>query len=238
VSVTLLQISDTHLRVDPSYSHRVLGSPDDQLHHALAGIDLTPDLVVLSGDLADDGSVEGLQRLRAATERFEAPVLAVAGNHDRQAAIDEVFGRAAATELGGWRIVPIETLVEGRDDGRVDATEAAALLDDDRLPTAVVMHHPPRSNSTNPIFVLEGAETFTDVLAERPHVRLVLSGHLHEVFALRAGHATVLGAPSSYFAMHHDGPTFRPVFDEPVGARVIELHPDGSFDSRVISRTG
>lgn len=235
MSVTLLQISDTHLRVDPSFSHRVLGSPDEQLHRSLAAVDLSPDLVVLSGDLADDGSVEGLLRLRTAIERFDAPVLAVAGNHDRQASVDEVFGPMGPIELGGWRIVPVPTLVEGRDDGRVDATTAAALLDDDRLPTVVVMHHPPCSNSTHPIFVLEGAETFIDALAARPHVRLILSGHLHEVFELPAGHSTVLGAPSAYYAMHHDGPAFRPVFDEPVGVRIIELGDDGSFAHRVVA---
>ncbi|MGZ4671035.1 MAG: metallophosphoesterase, partial [Ilumatobacteraceae bacterium] len=60
---TVLQISDTHLRAEPNTPAD--RDPDAALAasiDAVLGVDA--DLVLLTGDLADDGSLEALGRLR------------------------------------------------------------------------------------------------------------------------------------------------------------------------------
>lgn len=237
MAVTILQISDTHLRSDPAHEHRVLGSPDDSLAATVAAIDVRPDLVVLSGDLSDDGSETALAHVRDAVASFGAPMMAIAGNHDIQAVVDTVFGPAEPLELGAWRVVPLATAVPEREDGELDPAATLDRIDGfDARPTVLVVHHPPVSPSTHTIFGLVGGPELLDGLRHRPHVRLILSGHLHQAFERPVDGLVVLGAPSTYYAMQHDGPEFHPVFDAPVGARVVVLHDDGRFSSSLIPR--
>lgn len=237
MAVTILQISDTHLRIEPTREHRVLGSPDDSLAATVAAIAVRPDLVVLSGDLSDDGSEAALARVRAAVAPFGAPMMAIAGNHDSQAAVDAVFGPAEPLEVGGWRVLPVATAVPGREDGELDPVATLERIDGfDARPTVLVVHHPPVSPSSHPIFGLVGGPELLERLRLRPHVRLILSGHLHQAFEQPDDGLVVLGAPSTYYAMQHDGPEFRPDFDAPVGARAVVLHDDGTFSSTLLPR--
>ena len=78
------------------------------------------------------------------------------------------FGPAHA-EVHGWRILGVDSTVRDEVAGSVVAAEVAALLDaHEPVPTVLVMHHPPRSRSTHPWFVLDGA----DALSGAPEVEL------------------------------------------------------------------
>ncbi len=219
----VLQISDTHLCLALTIA-------------AAAGID--PDLVLLSGDLADDGSVAALQRISDSIAIFPAPVLAVAGNHDLIASVRAVFGVDDAVEIGSWRMLGVETVIPGAIHGAVDVDAMTRRLDavDDR-PTVIAVHHPPRSASTHPWFRLIGAERMLAALRRRPHVRAVVSGHLHEAFQLRDSELDLCGAPSTYYAIEHQGDSYRMPADGVVGAQVLTLGDDGSFRCEPIDRS-
>lgn len=57
----------------------------------LNGLDRRPDLVVVTGDLVNDGTVAEYTRLRALFEPLESPLLLLLGNHDEPAALRDVF---------------------------------------------------------------------------------------------------------------------------------------------------
>jgi 3',5'-cyclic AMP phosphodiesterase CpdA len=59
-------------------------SADAAVDEALAGLvgELEPDVVLVTGDLANRGRLRELAEARALLERLRAPVLAVPGNHD------------------------------------------------------------------------------------------------------------------------------------------------------------
>ncbi|WP_406224568.1 metallophosphoesterase [Streptomyces canus] len=92
------------------------------------------DALVVTGDVADDGSREGYARARElvggyAQER-DASVFYATGNHDERAAFSEVLGcghvrpdavydgsegeRAAASTVDGWRVVTLDSLMPGK----------------------------------------------------------------------------------------------------------------------------
>ena len=78
---TVLQISDSHLRAEPNTPGDL--DPDATLLGTVDAVrDVRPDLVLLTGDLADDGSLAALRRVRNLTDGLSAPILAVGGNHD------------------------------------------------------------------------------------------------------------------------------------------------------------
>jgi 3',5'-cyclic-AMP phosphodiesterase len=234
---TVLQLSDTHLRAQPNTPADK--DPDASLEatlDAIAGI--RADLLLLTGDLADDGSYEGVRRLGDVVNGLSTDVLAVAGNHDELSAVRRVFGDVDTVEVGAWRVIAVETTIPGQDHGRVDVDQLVRRLDhvDDR-PTMVALHHPPRSPSINAMFQLIGADELLAALAERAHVKAVVSGHLHEVFDYRNGPLQLIGAPSTYYAIEHSGDRYTLVDDGLVGAQVLTLGDDGSFACERVARS-
>ena len=133
-------------------------------------------------------------------------VLAVAGNHDDPDNVHAVFGSTDTVDLGVWRVLGVESVIPGQDHGAVDVDALIRRLDqlDDR-PTVLAIHHPPRSPSTNAMFQLIGADEMLAALRDRPHVRAVVSGHLHEAFERREGDLQLWGGPSAYYAIEHTG---------------------------------
>jgi 3',5'-cyclic-AMP phosphodiesterase len=237
VSTTVLQLSDIHLPSDPN--RRVSGrDPDGGLRTVLDAWRRTgrsADLVVLSGDIADDGSAAAYTRVREAVAPLGAPVLALPGNHDEPRLVADAFGGGRVVDLGAWLVVGLDTFVPEEVHGALDLDAARGLLDSlDGRPTAVVLHHPPASRSTHEWFQLDGAGAFLDGLASRPHVRLLLSGHLHDAFEIALGTATLLGAPSTFLAIAHDGDRMDLGADAPIGARVVTLGDDGAWRSELL----
>jgi Icc protein len=237
VITTVLQLSDTHLRAEPNAPAEQ--DPDASLSATIDAIrNVRADLVLLTGDLSDDGSLPALARLRAIVSELSTPVLAVAGNHDDLHDVHAVFGATDTIEVGSWRVLGVESVIPGQDHGLVDVDSLVRRLDrvDDR-PTLIAIHHPPRSPSTNPMFQLIGASEMLAVLRDRPHVRAVVSGHLHEAFDRHEGNLQLCGCPSSYFAIEHSGDEYQFVDDGIVGAQVLTLGDDGSFACERVARS-
>jgi Icc protein len=233
----VLQISDTHLRAEPNTP--VDQNPDATLRASLDAVrGRHVDLVLLTGDLTDDGSVAGLRRLRQAAAGFSAPMLAVAGNHDIVDNVHTVFGTAGMAEVGRWRVVAAETVIAGENHVSVDVDDLMGRVDavDDR-PTVIALHHPPRSTSTHPWFQLIGAEPMLAALRSRPNVRAVVGGHLHEAFHFVDGGLHLCGAPSTYYAIAHTADIYRLVADGIVGTQILTLGDDGSFSCDPVARS-
>ena len=233
----VLQISDTHLRAGANTPADK--NPDASLAASIdAALGIDADLVLLTGDLADDGSVQALERLRDLVSVFSAQVLAVGGNHDILDNVHAVFGAADTAEVGAWRVVAIESLIPGEVHGAVDVDDLTRRLDalDDR-PTVIAIHHPPRSPSSHQWFQLIGAEQMLAAVRERPGIRAVVSGHLHEAFHLHDAGLELCGAPSTYYAIEHRGNEYRADDDGIVGTQLLTLGDDGSFACVPVTRS-
>ena len=111
----VVQISDTLLRAAP---HTLVDKdPDESLSATVAAVcAVHADLVVLTGDLADDGSIAALSRVRDLVGRLAAPCVAVAGNHDDRAHVPAVFGSTDTVDLGSWRVLTVESVIPGKDE--------------------------------------------------------------------------------------------------------------------------
>jgi Icc protein len=238
VTATVLQLSDTHLR-ERAGDGGDGPDPDARLAAVIDAWGRTgeqADLIVLTGDLADDGAEAACVRLRDAVAAIGAPIVAVGGNHDVDAAVTRVFGPPSPVEVGAWRVVPVDSSRPDQGHGTVDVDAVLALLDglDDR-PTVLGVHHPPVSHSTHPYFQLDGAGALIEGLAARPHVRAVISGHLHDPFErVGPGDLALLGGPSTWVPLAHEGDRFEIGAGGPTGARVLRLADDGGFSSQIL----
>lgn len=182
------------------------------------------DLVVVSGDIADDGSEQGYTDALAmvggfARERGAAHIWCT-GNHDARDAFTAVLGsghlspaghdqgrlaslaageRAAVSEVAGLRVITLDSLVPGQVAGRLSHQQLAWLREELTSPapagSVVVLHHPPISLSPQQAAAgLQDPSALASVL-EGTDVHLVLCGHFHAQLSGRWGDATVWVGP-------------------------------------------
>jgi 3',5'-cyclic-AMP phosphodiesterase len=208
----LVQLSDLHLRADPD------GEPAAEalaaaVEHVLA-LPRRPDAVLLSGDLADDGSSAAYERVRELVAPLPTPVVAMVGNHDDRARLCAAFDLPCAGEplvqftrrLGPLRLVCGDTIEPGTDAGRYGPERLAWLrkeLEADRsAPTIVALHHPPVDIGLPGLDELglppADRDALAALLAEHPQVQRVATGHVHRCVAAEIGGRSLLTCPSTY----------------------------------------
>lgn len=204
----LLHLSDTHLPAatgpdeDGVDARAIL---DGLLHDCRHLTDI--DVVVVSGDIADDGSTEGYQDALAAVRAYAASKDAAAvfcvGNHDDRSNFEAVLGTghydpdgkptghrlvpercAAASQVDGLRLITLDSLVPGEVHGQIPDDELAALTTQLQQPaprgSVVVLHHPPIALDGHVwrSVNLRDVKGLVDALAGSD-VRLILCGHNH-----------------------------------------------------------
>lgn len=250
----MLQLSDLHVTARGDLHGQ---DPRANLDRILADVDrrgLAPDVVVATGDLADDGDPAAYRWLHDRLAGLGVPVHCLAGNHDREPAFTEGLpgGPVRAeriAEVGGWRFLFVDTNAAGR---TVDAAGAVvdapdrrhgaragallptdaewlvdALAHDPTAPVVVWMHHPAVAH---PAFAGLGERPFSrwlcDVVAAAGTVRAVSSGHVHSAHDTERGGVRHLTCPSGWLTLDLDTGTL-----VPPGYRTFTLHPDGSLDT-------
>jgi Icc protein len=213
VTTRLLHLSDLHLSAQPGGGEV---DADRSLALVLAACERLDDIsaVVVTGDLADDGSVAAYERVRATLLDFAtgmgAPLFVCPGNHDERDAFARVFGAGAlggrlcaSTVVAGVRIVTLDSLVPGKWYGELGTDQLAwlaALLDHDPdVPTVVALHHPPfdLGAEIQRRVRLHDAERLADTITAGSVVA-VLCGHFHQQISGSFGGVPVWVTPGVY----------------------------------------
>lgn len=255
---TLAHISDLHLQSD---------KPDRQAQAEpiLQKINkMKPDLVVISGDVTDDGykSLDELKWAKAwLDERVKGDWFAVPGNHDvgnfvtqREGAVsdqriaqwDAVFDTAKLLALGGWAVVGLNSMVLGSDleaeQDQLDWLEVERPYLAERH-LAVFMH--------SPLFVASIDEPADPDTAywlgppagrenawrrlERCGAKLVGTGHVHQTRVDVAGPTRIAWAPPASGTWVHAPGLPNPPMPERTGFFLHTLHDDGRVGSELIA---
>ena len=211
----IVQISDLHIAGE---GRKTLGIAPMAQNLSLC-IDrinaLTPrvDLVMITGDITHDGSLEEAEHAARLLHKLDAPYRLVPGNHDRREVLWSVFGGTACpgreagflnhvTELDGRRLIAMDSRRQGAPGGEICATRAdwlaARLAEAPDRPTAIFMHHPPTrmgvAESDLDGFV--GAERLGRIIGAHACIEGVFCGHIHLAAHARWHGTTVSTAPS------------------------------------------
>jgi len=233
------QVSDTHLLGDASAS--VWGRNPAANLAALLSVLPPVDVLAVTGDIADDGTIDAYRLADALTQDHAPRRFFIPGNHDDPAAMAEVFGDVDDVRLVGlserWALALVNSQWVGREAGRIDGGTLDRLGNAlDRVDANVVLclHHPPLSPCPEPDCTLVDRDPLLELLRGGP-VKVVLSGHLHRHFQARDDGITFLGAPSTLNQLCHGGDPHYTDTGEPPGAQLLELHDDGGVDHRVVT---
>ncbi|MCZ6470594.1 MAG: metallophosphoesterase [Gammaproteobacteria bacterium] len=211
-----------------------------------------PDLIIVTGDLADDGSRETYKRLRKILSATNLPVYVLAGNHDDIGEMHEslVGGNIhfkSMLILNGWAFMFINSKVDGESFGLIDPHEQSQLENNlnsvDNLPVLLALHHSPIEICSSADCQLKNASDFTHLLERFPGIKGVIGGHTHTAAEKRnPGHIQYI-SPSSFAQILHDQPedlsadggfwSSHRLKRASHGFRVLDLRPDGRISSEV-----
>lgn len=209
----IAQITDIHLGFDP-------GNPDefnrqrlDRTLQALLALDPRPDLLLATGDIADDGDdVDSYRRFREAIAGLPFPVYPAMGNHDSREPFLALF--PDVPNVGGFiqyaiddlplRILVLDTLEVGRHGGGFCEVRAdwlrARLAEAPSRPTAIVLHHPPLATGLSWMTENPDAEWVTRlrrIVEAQDNVVAMIAGHLHRPIVTQWAGTTLAVCPST-----------------------------------------
>lgn len=148
---------------------------------------------IVTGDLTDVGDPRAYVLLRDYLSGLCIPYLLALGNHDLRAAFADAFPDTqrdrfgfvqSLHSLGGLDVLVLDTLVEGRDVGALDAgrlNSLEELLGTSRRPVVVACHHPPGSVGIDHFRAspLVNGDAVLDRLVAHGGVLQILCGHVH-----------------------------------------------------------
>lgn len=216
----IAHLSDPHLRPRGVLYQGLVDSNamfEAAVRH-LNGLVPAPDVVILSGDLVDEGSPEEYAAAREMLAGIRQPLLIIPGNHDEREAFRRSFPEMPfASESGPLhfadgshgpvRIVGLDVTVPGEHHGDIDEAAASWLeetlaAEPDR-PTLIMMHQPPFESGIPYIDLYRcfNGERLAAVVARHPAVERIVCGHIHRVMQMRFGGTVLCTAPSTTTAI-------------------------------------
>jgi Icc protein len=195
--ILIAQISDLHIKAPGALAYGRVDTAK-ALARCVAALNEfkpRPDLVVISGDLADTPTVEEYEHLKGLLAQLELPFIGIPGNHDSRELMRSAFpGQPYATPSGplnqtrsvaGLQIILLDSSVPGKPHGELDAPTLgwldATLARSPEQPALLFLHHPPfqtgiwhmdRQNLLN-------AGALAAIVRKHPRIKLIAAGHVH-----------------------------------------------------------
>ena len=194
----IAQISDLHFHLEGH--HIDLIQPAQRLEAAVQALNTLshpPDLVLVTGDLTENGLPEEYAEVGALLSGLHMPWLPIPGNHDNAENMREAFPEMRCLRRGGAfmhyviddfpiRIVALDTVVPGEDHGALCPARlewlTEALDAETEKPTLIMMHHPPLDTGLrcmDQYALMEGRDVFADLIANYHNIERIVCGHMH-----------------------------------------------------------
>lgn len=216
----IAQLSDPHLRPKGVLYQGVVDS-NAMFEAAIAhlnGLSPQPDLVLITGDIVDEGAPEEYALARGLLAAIRQPLLVIPGNHDEREAFRHSFSDVStiarsgplhfvADNVGPVRIIGLDITVPAEHHGDFDEAAAAwldtALAAAPDRPTIVMMHQPPFASGIAYVdaYWCRNGERLAALISRYPHVERIACGHVHRFMQLRFGGTLLCTAPSTTTAI-------------------------------------
>jgi 3',5'-cyclic-AMP phosphodiesterase len=211
----IAQISDPHvcapglLYKGVANSNALLLKAIDHLHQ----LDRRPDLVLVTGDLTDEGRASEYEHALELFRHLNLPYYVIAGNHDHRERLRAIFTEHHYLPRTGHlhyclndlpvRVVALDSCVAGEHHGALDHAALCWLDDtlksDREKPTLVLMHHPPVATGIPYLdqYGLRDADALREIIQAAPNVEAILAGHVHRHITCRWAGTLVITCPST-----------------------------------------
>lgn len=241
--IKVLQLTDLHmlefagktlLGVDTDHTFRL------SIQHAYANHGPF-DLMLLTGDLAQDPCSASYQRLKQHLQAYQTPCLCLPGNHDDFDVMQRFLqGDRLSCDshklLGNWAIIALNSQKVHSPVGLLANNELLML---EKMlsaypnrPTLIAMHHPCVASGSPWLdtMQIENSAELIGLIERFKQVKIIACGHIHQEFSCQLGDVAVLATPSTCFQFTPNADDFSLDTNSP-GYRVLELFADDQWRS-------
>lgn len=243
--IRVLQITDMHLFADNDGT--LLGLNTQASFDAVIDMviqeDSFPDLILLTGDLSHDGSSQSYQKIAKSMALFSCPIYWIPGNHDTLTAMKQVL---PATQLKNereifldqWQLILLDSLTEGKVEGEFNQHELffleTCLTKQSTDNAMIVLHHHPIPIGCKWLepLGLKNHHEFFEIVNAYPQVKVILWGHIHQLFDEVKNNIRYLATPSTCIQFLPKSDTFALDKKHP-GYRWLDLYSDGTFKTDI-----
>ncbi len=202
----------------------------------------SPDLILATGDIAQDGSEAAYQAFAHRLESFNCPTAWLPGNHDDVDVLNSVIqGTESALRqrvMGGWHFIQLDSSVRGKVHGELTENELAfltsALTGEPDLPTVILLHHHPVDIGCGWMaeIGLRNRQAFWQVVDRFAQVKIVLWGHIHQEYEGLRKDVRLLATPSTCIQFERGSRQFSVEALAP-GYRWFNFFPSGEFETGI-----
>jgi Icc protein len=199
----IAQITDIHLGFEPGNPLEANRLRLDQVIAALHALSLQPDVLLVTGDIADHGAPAAYAQFREAISGLNFPVHCCPGNHDLRANFRKALPPANAAQgdavarfiqygfdAGEIRVLVLDTLDEKYHGGGFCVARAAwleaQLAAHANRPTLIAMHHTPIATGIawmDPAPDAPWIERLAQTIRGNPQIVKIVCGHIHRPIA-------------------------------------------------------
>lgn len=244
MTIKIIQITDLHLNEDSEFiSHGVntYRSAKKVIKEIFAK-ERNIDCMILSGDLADDGTIKAYENLSELLVDFSFPIYLMCGNHDSVENLKNICRTKNLhyknfISMDEWGIYMFNTKKNNSPNGILDVNE---LLDFDQAIVKakfmmVFLHHHPiliGSESMDRMMIENSDELITRI-KKQSKIRGVSWGHIHNEVNFKINNAQLFSTPSTCYQAKPKSKNFLIDDDACPGYRVIELGVSGVLETSV-----
>jgi Icc protein len=201
------------------------------------------DLILVTGDLAQDPCLTSYQRIVKEFEKYKTRTVCLPGNHDDLTLMQQLISNKQVNcekylKYKHWQVISLNSKKTGSQGGYLATDELDYLADilnkQADLNTLIAVHHPPVPTNSPWMdkMMIENGEALFSLLKNYPQVKAIICGHIHQELEVHKNNTMILGTPSTCFQ-------FKPLCTEYTldsrhpGYRVLKLFPNGLIKSNV-----
>jgi len=262
-SIHILQITDLHLKGDPSALWRgfnVQNSLDAVLQLASEHSQWPPDAILVTGDIVDDETPEGYrQSYRRLAEQLREQlgkkssgttrIGFIPGNHDNAEILQQSCSQLSiescgAFTLNNWQIIQLDSSLPDSDDGELGTDQLqlldTALQNSTSAHSLIVLHHPLvklKSEWMDSMRVKDADALFKRIDRYNEglrQVRAITWGHAHQQTELLHQQVRLFGTPAAGPVQFTAGSNDFAIDNKlQAGLRWLTLNVDGSIETSV-----
>ena len=200
---SFIQISDSHID-----DNKFVMGVDSQtnLSAIVSMISLKNyDALLISGDLAHNGTLESYQTLQKILDPIETEIYVLPGNHDNLSNLSQVFNKSYLCNfiIDFWEVITIDSVQADKVSGRLSDEQLYSLSQQISLSSAkyivLCLHHPPVSMQSdwNDEMSLENADDLFSVIDQYDNIKAVMWGHAHQCSEFNRNGVKLFSCPST-----------------------------------------
>ena len=200
---SFIQISDSHI----DDNKLVLGVDSQANLGSIVSMisDQNYDVLLISGDLAHNGTLESYQKLQKILNPIETEIYVLPGNHDDFSNLSQVFNQSSLCNfiIGCWEIITLDSVQSGKVSGRLSDEQLHSLSQQISSSSAkyiaLCLHHPPVSMQSDWDEEMS-RDNHDDVLAvidQFDTIKAIMRGHAHQCCEFNRNGVKLFSCPST-----------------------------------------